>query len=274
MFHYAAAEVSRFHTIQHQLEVRLLKPEVDRVAVDTWHAQDIAGDPNMISRELRHVVLEVPIPSSSVELASAIQPNLPWAEDHFQERISGEPLNPPPSEAYWPYAVQGNSNHKEGKKFSHTYPERYWPKYANLDGRKAEMNVGIRYPYGDLNDVVVQLSQHPLTRQAYLPVFFPEDTGAVNHQRVPCSLGYHFLQRENHIDVDYFIRSCDIVRHFADDVYMTARLLQWVCDRVGAQPGVLVMHIGSLHMFEGDVYTKHKNLELQASTDLFNKMGF
>lgn len=184
---------------------------------------------------------------------------MPWAEDQFLERVSGQPLNPPPSEAWWPYAQAGNAAHKTDEKFSHTYPERFWPKRAGAgpdmrftDWQEGECDAyGIRYPYGDLNDVVAQLEKDRTTRQAYLPVFFPEDTGAVEGQRVPCTLGYHFLWRRQ-LNVTYFIRSCDFVRHFTDDAYMAARLGQWVAEKVGADTGALTMHIVSLHIFEAD----------------------
>jgi thymidylate synthase len=75
---------------------------------------------------------------------------------------------------------------------------------------------------------------------------------------VPCTLGYHFLLRDDVLSMTYFIRSCDFIRYFRDDVYMACRLVQWVSSRleeadVMAQPGVLTMHIVSLHCFEGDV---------------------
>lgn len=273
MHHFVAQSIDRFQSIQHRLEVELLRAPY--VEVETWHAQDVTGNPDLVSREMTHVILEIPIPHLVSDLNVYVKPNQPWAEKHFQERVGGEPLNPPPSESEWPFAVQGNAAHKGDGKFSHTYPERYWPKRANAgefmvfqSGLEPDMNVGIRFPYGDLNDVLVQLKHHPLTRQAYLPVWFPEDTGAIFHQRVPCSLGYHFLQRDGKIDVDYFIRSCDIVRHFPDDVYMTMRLVQWICERLGngSEPGLLVMHVGSLHMFQGDVpiiENKHRNQNIK-----------
>jgi thymidylate synthase len=114
--------------------------------------------------------------------------------------------------------------------------------------------MGIRYNYGDLNDVVALLKRSPMTRQAYLPVWFPEDTGANYEQRVPCTLGYHFLLRNGVLGITYFIRSCDFVRHFSDDVYMAGRLCQWVADQVAdGNVGYLSMHIGSFHIFDGDV---------------------
>jgi thymidylate synthase len=123
-------------------------------------------------------------------------------------------------------------------------------------------HTGIRYNYGDLDDLVELLIRNPYTRQAYLPVWFPEDLdAAVKRQRVPCTLGYHFLTSYREVDITYHIRSCDFMRHFRDDVYMAGRLCQWVVshmnDNIEAgdeawRPGTLVMNIGSLHCFEGD----------------------
>lgn len=245
---------SNFESIVDSLRERLLAaPEVD---VGKWQSQDISNRPEMTTRELRHVHIEYDMPEGSDTLAEAVKPNLSWAEDHFQERVGGQPLNPPPSEAWWPYAVQGNAEHKEGVKFSHTYPERMWPKFAGDFASNSSPNHGVRYRLGDLDDVVNLLRAERFTRQAYLPIWFPEDTGNALGVRVPCSLGYHFLIRGDQLDVSYFIRSCDFVRHFRDDVYMAVRLGHWVADRVDEtlNMGQLIMQIPSLHIFRGDVY--------------------
>lgn len=244
--------------------VRRMMLHGEEVEVGEWQSQDVSDKPHMISRELRHETFRLPIAYSVAGLQHDINPNLHWAEDHFQERVSGEPLNPPPSEKWWPFAVQGNEAHKNGEVFSHTYPERFWPKMANVGGVCADSqrqifvpHVGIRYAYGDLEDVVQQLTRNPLTRQAYLPVWFAEDTGAAAGQRVPCTLGYHFLLRGGRAEIVYYIRSCDLLRHFTDDVYMACRLLQWVVGRlqgngIDVKASSLIMHISSLHVFRGD----------------------
>ena len=243
--------------------VRRMMLHGEEVEVGQWQSQDVSDKPHMISRELRHETFRLPVAQSVNGLLNDINPNMPWAEDHFQERVGGEPLNPPPSEAWWPFAVQGNKEHKDGEQFSHTYPERMWPKFANFPGFTAEgrqihvPHIGTRYAYGDLADVVDQLTRNPLTRQAYLPIWFPEDTGATSSQRVPCTLGYHFLLRNGKCDVVYYIRSCDLLRHFADDVYMACRLLQWVVGKlrengIDVRASQLIMHISSLHVFRGD----------------------
>lgn len=235
--------------------------------------------------------------------------NMPWAEDHFLERVSGLPLNPGNEYKNWPYYKNNPSNDtsrvEEGK-FSHSYMERYWPRFAghssinwaslpdpensvgNIQAYKRgpitnTPNRGIRYEYGDLKDVVNHLAKDPYTRQAYLPIWFPEDTGVVFKGRVPCTLGYLFIMRENKLHITYYIRSCDLLRHFRDDVYLTTRLAEWVLEQLQSEAriglynwndvelGNLTMHIANLHIFDGEQFILAKFLKDYLNT--VNKKG-
>lgn len=220
-------------------------PEVE---VGEWQAIREVDSPFSKTIEVEDVTIDVEIPSTIEEWQRDIGPNLPWAEEHFLERVSGVAWNPPPSHVRWPYAQKDNDEHREQEKFSHTYPERIWPKFVDTLG----IHHGLRYDYGDLDDVIKLLKERPATRQAYLPIWFPEDTGAIEGQRVPCTLGYHFLRRSGGLKVVYYIRSCDFYRHFRDDVYMAGRLGQFVAEAIGAIPSHLVMHISSLHIFTAE----------------------
>lgn len=203
------------------------------------------------------------IPETIKELESEINPNLPWAYDHFTERVSGLPLNPPPSHNWWPFAQKNNEQFGGTAKFSHTYPERIWPKYENVDNKGnclGEKRRGIRFEYGDLDDLCNLLKREPFTRQAYLPIWFPEDTGSVHGERVPCTLGYHFIRRNDRLHMTYYIRSCDYIRHFRDDIYMACRKLFWILSKLrlegeewnNVRPGYFAMHITSLHCFNSE----------------------
>lgn len=230
-----------------------------------WQSTDVSKNPAARMHEILFYQFKVLMLTENLDAYRIdIKPDLPWADDHFLERISGEPLNPPPSEAWWPHAPQGNNEFKDGELFSHTYPERYWPKKAG-SGKSQKYRMtplrGIRYFYGDLQDVIDLLVIEPDTRQAYLPVWFPEDTGNVNDVRLPCSIGYWFIRREDKLHCHYFIRSCDYVRHFRNDIYMTIRLILWILDKLksinptkwqNVMPGTFVMDMGSLHIFEQD----------------------
>lgn len=221
-----------------------------RVEQKTTHS---VSSPDDTWELLNHHVSFI-IPEILQNLKVEIKPNLPWADEHFKERIGGVPLNPPPSHVNWPFSNKKNKDHIYQEKFSHTYPERFWPKLA---GNTDEYRRGIRYDYGDLADVINLLRIDPSTRQAYLPIWFPEDTGAVLRQRVPCTLGYHFIIREGFLHINYYIRSCDIIRHFNDDIYLACRLNSYIADCITRErnmpgtirPGIFNMYITSLHCF-------------------------
>lgn len=240
-----------FEKVYEALTMELHRAPV--VHVGEWQAQRDVPQADTI--EVEDVSFELDLTPFKFwdELAGAINPNLPWAEEHFNERVSGRPWNPPPSHVRWPYAQSGNDQHRAGEVFSHTYPERFWPRFAGVgedsyDGLEAHR--GIRFEFGDLGQLTSILRRNLGTRQAYLPVWFPEDLDAADRgARVPCTLGYHFLVRDGKLKIVYYIRSCDFYRHFRDDVYMAGRLAQWVANEVGVTPSKIVMHISSLHIF-------------------------
>lgn len=252
--------------------VKLMKARLSHtpeLMTGEWQSQRV-DHPLQSVHELHNVILEVDLSSiyNLEDLQKIFEPNIPWADEHFEERVSGFPHNPPPSHVNWPYAQRVNDTHRdETGRFSHSYPERFWPKKAGLRASTLDYpNQGINGPYGDLDDVIALLSRSPYTRQAYLPVWFPEDTGNNQRVRVPCTLGYHFqIRREFSTDSNtllnctYMIRSCDLYRHLNDDVYMAARLMVHVAQQVNylanvdTYVGRLVVHIMNLHVFAGDM---------------------
>lgn len=237
---------------------------------DTWQSMDVSNKPEMMTSEILNFSGSFFLPSTELDYyREFIKPNLPWADHHFeQERASGQPINPGETWKEWPWGHSADKFRKAGELFEHTYAERYWPKTAGQPEMIRDAthtyhlkNHGIRYEYGDLQDVITHLVRHPLSRQAYLPVWFPEDTGVISDQRVPCSLGYHFIRRGDALHIGYNLRSCDFYRHFRDDIYLTIRLLFWVLNELQnrdpirwakVRPGIYSMWIVSLHLFIND----------------------
>jgi hypothetical protein len=234
------------------------------VKTERWQGIE---SPDLMWETMNHS-FQMFIPHDLKELQKEVKPNLPWADDHFEERIGGLPLNPPPSNEWWPFNQKKNEKFKKDEIFSHTYPERIWPKYASEEPNS--VIDGIRYQYGDFGDVLDLLEREPYTRQAFLPIWFPEDTGTVHGERVPCTIGYHFMRRGDFLHIVYFIRSCDIIRHFRDDIYMACRKLMWLLDNLkernpdmwkDVKPGYFAMHITSLHCFNSEKgILKQKNI--------------
>lgn len=255
-----------------------------KVHTARWQGQDVSKRPDMVSYELLNWRCEVGLDWMTMfgsdhswsntallgEIAKVIKPNLPWADEHFLERVGGEPLNPGVQWAHWPWASSADKHRVAGGgQFNHTYMERLWPKFAgepwqdsdNMAPLRYDARRGIRWKYGDLDDLVELLANEPDTRQAWIPLFFPEDTGIGDGGRKPCTLGYQIIVRDKAASIYYPLRSCDYVRHFRDDIYLALRLLLWVIDRCrelnpafwgDVVPGYYAMHATSLHIFEND----------------------
>src|SRR6266516_5736937 len=121
--------------------------------VDTGHWQGVPTDPSTVTLELTNVAFTAPMPApydegmtlndTLEELRRQIQPNLPWADDHFAERVSRVPSNPGEAYKSWPWwhgqelSFANNTadvfdQWDKQYKFSHTYQERYWPKRAGM----------------------------------------------------------------------------------------------------------------------------------------------
>src|SRR5690606_13014492 len=77
-----------------------------------------------------------------------VRPNLPWADDHFLERVGGEPLNPGEEWKNWPWAGSAAKFRDPSERFNHSYAERLWPKFARAtEGGKLPWTDGRRrYP--------------------------------------------------------------------------------------------------------------------------------
>lgn len=239
------------------------------VHTERWQGIDVSKRPEAEMREVVGWDFRVPMSEPSLEYyQEQIEPNLPWADEHFLERVCGHPMNPGESWKTWPYANSAKNFLDAKGRFEINYMERFWAGADKMFADTPEEGVisglhGIRgRPYGDLGSIVELLTREPLTRQAWLPIFFPEDTGAGG--RVPCSLGYHWIMRQGYLHVHYPIRSCDFYRHFRDDIYLCVRLTLWLLDQLTrknqqtwsrVKPGYFSMWIGSLHIFIND-YTK------------------
>lgn len=259
-------------------QLTLLMGTSNRVAPNFWQSRDVSGNPQAVTHEILNQSFRVDMISRDLNIyRSQIQPNLPWADRHFEmERASGEPKNPGTTWKEWPWGSSADTFRDENGQFDHSYAERFWPRWAGItEGgltpdsiREEAGHQGIRFRYGDLEDVVKLLLRDPMTRQAVIPIFFPEDTGAVDGQRIPCTLFYHLIQRNNGFHMVYSIRSCDGLRHFQDDIYLAVRLMMWVLERLQqidplwkrVHPQSFTMHITSFHCFVGDILQLKKKI--------------
>jgi hypothetical protein len=287
--------MNTFTDVRKTLVERIL--EAPQVKTEKWQGISVVDNPAAVSYELRNVCFECPLlgVEDLAHWREDTGANIPWADDHFLERVSGLPLNPGTQWANWPWASSADKfrarTEGEAAAFNHTYMQRLWPKWAGHFGDSSYNQAlpmtngsrrqpsrqdwygnpprrGVYQSYGDLQDLIELLVKEPFTRQAWIPLFFPEDTGIGDGGRKPCTLGYQIMVRMNgttpQAHIWYPLRSCDLVRHFPDDCYLAVRLLLWIiweCRKRDpkfwdtVEPGSYAMHVTSLHIFENDKRT-------------------
>lgn len=199
-----------------------------RVHPKTYQDKNVENDPGFETQELRNYLYSILIPDSK-----KLKPTQPWADLEFDERISPNPLNP--GEAWkerpdiWSDFLQSDG------KFAYTYGERI-------------------NNYKQIELIVKRIKEDPDSRQLYLSIYTTEDiTKMGGISRVPCSLGYYFQVRENHLDMTYLQRSADFVTHFHNDVYLAVKLLEHISKETGYPVGSFTHWIGSLHVFYKDI---------------------
>ena len=157
--------------------------------------------------------------------------NLNWALTDFGERLSDRIINP--GEA-WRIRKDVWAEFLNENKFSYTYNER------------------IRT---QLTPVINELKIHPTTRQAIIEIhnniFDLQNMGG--QRRLPCSMFYQFLLRDDRLDVYYIMRSCDFLTHWVYDVWHAITLLMYVSHQVGVDHGKFMHYITSLHCYKKDM---------------------
>lgn len=219
----------------------------------TYQNKNIEGNPDFITKELiaeSYCLTSLPDP----EYLFAYTHTREWADAEFEERVSGKRINP--GEAWklnrsmWEeFLTQGDEQYAG---FDYTYAERINRHCINRFGN--EENMYRTY----LEDIIRLLKYDSDTRKAVLSIFDTKtDADRLDgYARIPCSMYYQFLIRDNNngkqMNLIYNQRSCDLVGHCGDDIYLAWKLMEYVAEKVGVKPGYLFHQIGSLHVYQKD----------------------
>lgn len=164
-----------------------------------------------------------------------------YCEAELQDRLNRKGLNPGTSYLIRMDLWQQLMSRSEGGKFDYTYSERI--NFSN-----------------QLDNVIETLKEDEHSRRAMIMVFKPEDTedSAGFQTRIPCSISYQFLIRNNKLMVLYYIRSNDFFNHFAIDIWLTNALQNYVAEQLKdkyprLKVGSLNYYAGSLHAYKEDL---------------------
>lgn len=163
-----------------------------------------------------------------------------WADAEFGERISQEYENP--GEAW-------------------KLRKHIWEEFLNQYG---EFDYSYNYRINvSLEKVIEELEVNPDSRQAVISIWNSEidSEGIGGAFRIPCSIYYQLLIRNNRVNIIYNQRSADVITHFGNDVYLAWKLMEYISKRLNRKTGYLFHNIGSLHSYKKDWITLKRCIE-------------
>jgi len=182
---------------------------------------------------------------------------LTYIVNEFQERVSGTPTNPGNS-----YKSRQNlwSEFMHKGKFAYTYSERM---YAQVWQTLNELTKNPESRQGIIN---IHSNICAWARDTMLATHPANECNIVNDSidrintggsgRIPCSMYYQIMIRENKLDLIYTMRSCDLLVHFPIDMGLALCLLDYFADKLGLGYGTFTYFTGSLHAYQKDMDTR------------------
>ena len=177
---------------------------------------------------------------------------LAYCQKEIIDRVGHQPLNPGNSYLERPDVWDEFLHHG---KFAYTYSER--------------MAIQV-------HQILNELVERPDTRQGIITMhtnICPTIQGLVINQdreanyvelsadfynrggggRIPCSMYYQVMIREEKIDIIYTMRSCDLLTHFPIDISLALMLQNWFAKQLKIEMGTFTYFVGSLHAYYKDI---------------------
>ena len=225
---------------------RELKVSGITVPVKHYQSKELVGD-DQNTKELIGVNFIISKPYlKKNEMIEYIFPNdsekiISYCEQEILDRVFPEILNPGNSYKIRLDLWQQFMSKKDGEKFDYTYNER--------------INNG-----DQLNNAIEALKDDPHSRRSIISIWDPKDSSDIAgfNTRVPCSISYQFLIRNNKLMVIYYIRSNDLLNHWVIDLYLCHSLQEYILNALlpfypELKCGSLNYYAGSLHAYNADI---------------------
>lgn len=209
---------------------RDLKEMGKEVHLQTMQDKNIENDPKYITSELlcySYMITQTEDKDNLLKYFKGednLKKALEWANAEFQERISQKKSNP--GEA-WKIRKDVWDEFIHDEKLAYTYSERI----------------------GDqVEKVISEFKKHPSSRQGIISIWDPNiDQDRLGKERVPCSIFYQVIKRNDKLHMVYVIRSNDLYEHWSYDVWMAIKLQEYIAEKLGVEKGNFYQFITSLH---------------------------
>lgn len=214
---------------------RELKEMGVEVYLKTMQDKNVENDPDYVTHELMCYSYMIVDTSDwrdlLVSFGKNTEENFRWLEEEFNDRISRTGVNPGNA---WRHREEIWKEFMHDGKFSYTYSERI----------------------GDqVHKVIEMLKVNPTSRNAIISIWDRElDQDRIGgKQRVPCTMFYQVLIRDNKANMIYNIRSNDLMTHWCYDIALAVRLQEYIASMLNMEVGNFYQFVGSLHGYAKDL---------------------
>lgn len=163
---------------------------------------------------------------------------LEYCELELSDRLSGEAKNP--GEAHKSRYSLWEEFLEDKKRFSYTYSERISDPVLKVN---------------QIDKVIEELKANPGSRQAIVQIFnyLYDYKNIGGRHRVPCSLLYQFMLRNNKLHGIYLMRSNDLLTHYVVDIYLAAKIQEHIANALSVPVGSFTYFSSSLHCYYKDI---------------------
>lgn len=169
-----------------------------------------------------------------------------YTGQEFLDRLSENHRNPGSSYKYRPHIW---SEFLHNGKFAYTYNERMKPQIVRTF-EELRTRPETRQAIINLHTNICPTFKDGLNIVTPSMDFF--NTGGSG--RIPCSMYYQFMIRENKLDLIYTMRSCDFLTHFPVDLMLALRLQTFFANNLAeVEVGTFTYFTGSLHAYMKDL---------------------
>lgn len=171
---------------------------------------------------------------------------LKYCHAEHLDRLAYPPVNP--GESYKIREDIWNQFKNSFGEFDYTYSERLT--LQDEDGAETHQ----------IENVIETLKEDQNSRRAMVMIFQPQDTeySSGTLSRIPCSISYQFLIRNNALQIIYYIRSNDYFKHFGIDIWLTQEMQEHIYNNLlSTYPS---LKIGPLHYMCGSLHAYNEDL--------------
>lgn len=166
----------------------------------------------------------------------------------LEDRTCGRAMNPGRSFVHRRHVWEEFMD--EESRFSYSYSERIAPQlFDTIDLLRNNPNSrqGIINIHSNLTGVANYLSDGSPT------IMGTDFVNRGGNARIPCSMYYQFMIREEAVDIIYTMRSCDLLTHFPVDIALAMLMQRFVATELERTTGNLTYFAGSLHAYAKDM---------------------